>query len=132
MPTSCTPLQIRYLRQYRSLNVIFSNNKSVCLPAELLRVYSPSADVQSRQAMIPGRRNVSILEIEPVGNYGIALHFDDSHQHGLYSWQYLYDLGENKISRMREYILNLRRFGLSRDPNIISSRALPKTKPGNE
>ena len=91
------------------------------LSCEYLRVYSPSADVRGHgpgQAVLQiGKENVSIREIEPVGNYAVKFHFDDGHQTGLYSWSYLYDLGVNQAQYWQDYLTALRNAGHTRHVN---------------
>lgn len=103
----------------------------VKLPAEYLRVESPSAEVQGHggaheKRLIFGRKFVTIIGVEPQGNYGVLLKFDDMHESGIYSWDYLKYLGVNKFSIMKRYILNLRKAGKHRDPRI-NNAARPKT-----
>ena len=89
------------------------------LPAELLRVESPSAEVRGHSAgtkqSVPGRRHVGIHEIETVGNYAVRLHFDDGHDTGIYSWRFLHELGETQDELWRAYLDRLAAEGLSRD-----------------
>jgi DUF971 family protein len=90
------------------------------LPAELLRVESPSAEVQGhgphQKTIVPGCRTIGIVAIEPVGHYAIRIRFDDGHDTGIYSWQYLYELGQNAEAIWDAYIANLAAQGLSREP----------------
>lgn len=93
------------------------------LPAEYLRVESPSAEVQghggaNEKRLIYGRKFVNIIGIEPQGHYGILLKFDDMHDTGIYSWSYLHYLGANKMAIMKQYIKDLRRAGKHRDPRL--------------
>ena len=114
------PVEIRHKQAERVLEVEFDNGTSFSLPAELLRVESPSAEVQghgpSQKQLVAGRREVGILAIEPVGNYAIRIKFDDLHETGIYTWQYLYMLGENQDDVWRSYLDALDTRGLSRDP----------------
>ena len=114
------PVEIRHKQAERVLEVEFDNGTSFSLPAELLRVESPSAEVQghgpSQKQLVAGRREVGILAIEPVGNYAIRIKFDDLHETGIYTWQYLYMLGENQDDVWRSYLDALDARGLSRDP----------------
>ena len=113
----------------------------VKLPAEFLRVESPSAEVQGHggnheKRLIFGRKYVNIIGIEPQGHYGILLKFDDLHESGIYSWDYLRYLGQHKFTIMKRYILNLRKAGKSRDPrhNTQSKNATapkPATPPSS-
>jgi DUF971 family protein len=114
------PVEIRLKRAEKALEVDFDNGKRFRLPAELLRVESPSAEVQGHgpgsKTLVSSRRHVGILELEPVGHYAIRIKFDDLHDTGIYSWQYLYHLGENQERLWREYEEALAANGMSRDP----------------
>ena len=114
------PDEIRYISEDKRLEVGFDNGVRFSYPAELLRVESPSAEVQghsaSQKKIVPGRRHVGIMAIEPVGNYAIRIKFDDLHDTGLFSWQYLYQLGENQDEIWLTYLDNLEAQGLSREP----------------
>lgn len=118
--TTRWPNEIRLRKADKILEVDFDDGVSVELPAELLRVESPSAEVQghspSEKKIIAGRRHVGIMEIEPVGNYAIRIKFDDLHDTGIFSWQYLYELGVNKDEAWRGYLAELDAAGLSREP----------------
>ncbi len=114
------PVEIRLNKAEKALEIDYDNGRSFRLPAEYLRVESPSAEVQGHGAhdrkIIPGRRHVGILELEPVGNYAVRIKFDDLHDTGLYTWNYLYELGSEYESRWRRYLDALEARGLSRDP----------------
>ena len=118
--TTRWPNEIRLRKADKILTIDFDDGVSVELPAELLRVESPSAEVQGHSAaekkIIAGRRHVRIMEIEPVGNYAIRILFDDLHDTGIFSWQYLYELGVNLDRAWRGYLAALEEAGLSRDP----------------
>ncbi len=115
------PTEIRYLKDEKRLEVAFDNDVRFSYPAELLRVESPSAEVQGhgpgQKQTVAGRRHVGILEIEPVGNYAIKIKFDDLHDTGIYSWAYLYRLGEMQDELWDDYLAALEARGLSRDPS---------------
>ncbi|HAY48525.1 DUF971 domain-containing protein [uncultured Thalassospira sp.] len=115
-----TPVEINYLRDDRILEVIWDDGATTRLSAELLRVESPSAEVQghhpSEKKIIPGRRHVGIIDISPVGNYAVRISFDDLHDSGLYSWQYLRELHDKKDTLWADYLAALEVRGLSRDP----------------
>jgi len=99
------------------LEITFDNGKTFVYPAEYLRVYSPSAEVRSHNGdwRIPPRRsNVAVYDVEQTGNYALRLLFDDLHDTGIYSYSLLYDLGENKLKYMREYVREARKRGISR------------------
>ncbi|KAH7284009.1 hypothetical protein KP509_34G035400 [Ceratopteris richardii] len=102
------------------VEVAFDNGQVFHLSAEFLRVESPAADSKRRtikgEKVIAGRRNVGIMSIEQVGNYGVRIHFDDLHNTGIFSWDYLYYLGTNKFSLMKDYLKTLKKHNLSRSP----------------
>jgi len=112
--------ELRIRKEEKLLVISFANGESFELPAELLRVESPSAEVQghspAEKKIIPGRRHVGIIGAEPVGNYAVKLTFDDLHDSGIYTWSYLYELGENMNEVWDNYVTNLEAAGLSRDP----------------
>ena len=114
------PLEVRYSAASKSLTIEFDNGTTFTYPAELLRVESPSAEVKGHGAgdkrIVAGRSQVGIMKIEPVGNYAVRLHFDDLHDTGLYSWRYLYELGERQDEIWQTYLAELGARGLSRDP----------------
>jgi DUF971 family protein len=115
-----TPTEIRLNRAERVLHVAFDTGERFALPAEYLRVESPSAEVQGhgpgQRAIVPGRRHVGIMKVEPVGNYAVRLVFDDLHDTGIYSWSILYALGREHAERWVAYEQALAAKGLSRDP----------------
>ncbi len=112
--------EIRFRKAEKKLEVTFDDGRTFAYPAELLRVESPSAEVQGhgpgQKTTVAGRRHVNIMEIEPVGNYAIRLIFDDLHDTGIYSWAYLYELGVEMDTRWNGYLTALEAQGLSRDP----------------
>jgi DUF971 family protein len=114
------PTEIRLKRAEKILELDFDDGRTFRLPAELLRVESPSADVQghspSQKTIVAGRRHVGIIGIQPVGNYAIRLTFDDLHDSGLFSWDWLYHLGANQERIWQDYLDALAARGLSRDP----------------
>ncbi len=114
------PIEIRLKKAEKILEVDFDDGQKFALSAELLRVESPSAEVQghtpSQKQVIVGRRHVGIVELEPVGNYAIRITFDDLHDTGIFSWQYLYELGTSKEAIWAQYLKALEKNGLSRDP----------------
>ncbi len=120
LETEHWPEEVRYISADKRLEVGFDNGVRFSYPAELLRVESPSAEVQGHSAsekkIVAGRRYVGIMEIEPVGNYAIRIRFDDLHDTGLFSWQYLYQLGENQDQIWQAYLDGLEAQGLSREP----------------
>jgi DUF971 family protein len=114
------PTEIRLERDRKTLNVTFDNGESHALPAEYLRVKSPSAEVQGHapeeRKTVPGKRDVAILEIHPIGNYAVRLVFDDLHSTGIYSWDYFLELGRNREVHWRDYLDDLAAKGLEREP----------------
>lgn len=114
------PVEIRLKREEKALEVDFDDGRSFRLPAELLRVESPSAEVQGHGAgqktLVAGRRHVGILALEPVGNYAVRIKFDDLHDTGIYSWAYLHELGLRQETLWRAYLDGLAAQGLSREP----------------
>lgn len=118
--TAHWPKEIRYLAQDKRLEVEFDDGVSFTYPAELLRVESPSAEVKGHgpgdKKLVSGRRHVGIMAIEPVGNYAIRIKFDDLHDTGIFTWPYLYDLGQNQGAIWDAYLAELETSGLSRDP----------------
>lgn len=118
--TSAWPNELRVSKDRRSLRIAFDNGESYELSAELLRVASPSAEVQGhspeQRVTVPGKMNVEIVKMEPVGNYAVRIVFDDMHDTGLFSWDYLMDLGRNRDARWQTYLDELRKKGLSREP----------------
>lgn len=113
------PLEIRVKRAERCLEIDFDDGRTFTLPAELLRVESPSAEVQghtpSQKVVVAGKRNVAIRDLEPVGNYAVRIVFDDGHDTGIYSWSYLYMLGRDRERIWQAYLDALAARGLSRD-----------------
>ncbi len=113
------PVEIRLPKDRRALHVTFDDGKIFDLSAELLRVTSPSAEVQghseAERKTVGGKRNVTILSVDPVGNYAVRIGFDDMHSTGIYSWTFLRDLGLNAGRRFQEYLDDLQAKGLDRD-----------------
>lgn len=114
------PVEIRLKKAEKLLEVEFDDGKSFRYPAEYLRVESPSAEVQGhgpgQKQIVAGRRQVGILSLEAVGNYAVRIDFDDLHDTGIYTWDYLYELGERQGERWQAYLDALAARGLSRDP----------------
>jgi DUF971 family protein len=113
------PIEIRLRENKQNLAIAFSAAEMYTLSAELLRVESPSAEVQGHgkgeKRTVAGKKNVSITDIEPVGHYAVRLCFSDGHRTGLYTWEYLAKMGENQDEMMAEYVSTLESLGLSRD-----------------
>ena len=112
------PTELKIDKDKRVLTVSFDDGASFALPAEMLRVLSPSAEVQGhspdQRVTVSGKENVSILRLEPVGNYAVRIVFDDGHDTGLFVWSYLRELGENREARWQSYLADLAAKGLSR------------------
>lgn len=118
--TDAWPTELRVSKDRRSLAITFDNGERYDLSAELLRVASPSAEVQGhspeQRVTVPGKINVEIARMEPVGNYAVRIVFDDMHDTGLFSWSYLIDLGRNRDERWQAYLDELAQKGLAREP----------------
>lgn len=112
------PKELRVSRDRRALTVTFPDHAPIELAAELLRVLSPSAEVQGhapeQRVTVPGKRNVAIARLEPVGNYAVRIVFDDGHDTGIFTWNYLHTLGHEKDRRWQDYLDELAAKGLSR------------------
>ena len=113
------PSEIKLHQRSRVLEVSFSDGRSFRLPYELLRVYSPSAEVRGhgpgQEVLQTGKREVDIASLEPVGSYAVQPTFSDGHATGIYSWDYLYHLGEEQERLWKEYLARLEAAGASRD-----------------
>jgi DUF971 family protein len=112
------PTDIRLHQQSRKLDITFNDGASFTLPCEYLRVYSPSAEVRGhgagQEVLQVGKETVNIVAIEPVGLYAIRLIFSDEHDTGLYSWDYLYDLGQRQDELWQTYLDRLNAAGIQR------------------
>ena len=112
------PTELRLDGTKTTLNVTFDNGDRFALPAEYLRVESPSAEVQGhgpgQKVLVAGKRNVNVRAIEPMGNYGVLLRFDDGHDTGIFSWSLLHELGREYDARWAKYVAALEAAGLSR------------------
>jgi DUF971 family protein len=112
------PTELRLDKDKRALTVTFDDGESFVLSAELLRVLSPSAEVQghseAQRVTVAGKKNVGIVRLEPVGNYAARIVFDDGHDTGLFVWEYLRELGEQRDARWQAYLKDLAAKGLSR------------------
>lgn len=120
--TKVWPTELRLSKDKRTLTVTFNDGASFALPAEMLRVLSPSAEVQghspAQRQTVPGKKNVCVMEIIPVGNYAVRLGFDDLHSTGIFSWDYLHRLGREQDELWADYLAELEEKGLSREPTI--------------
>ena len=114
------PTEIKLHQKSRILEIAFDDGQRFSLPCEYLRVFSPSAEVRGhgpgQEVLQVGKRDVEIKEIEPVGVYAVKLVFSDGHDTGLYSWEYLHELGEKQESSWKSYLARLEQAGASRDP----------------
>jgi len=114
------PTELRVSKDRHHLLVTFDNGASFDLPAEMLRVLSPSAEVQGhgpgQKVTVPGKRNVGIMSMTPTGNYAVRIGFDDMHDTGIFTWSYLLELGEKGQELFAAYEAELKEKGLSRDP----------------
>jgi len=112
------PTEIRLKRAEKLLELIFDDGARFRLPAEYLRVESPSAEVQGhspeQKQLVPGKAAIGIERLEPVGNYAIRIVFDDGHDTGLFTWSYLHELGREQDVRWRRYLAALKQAGLAR------------------
>ncbi|WP_342352699.1 DUF971 domain-containing protein [Afifella marina] len=112
------PTEIRLKKDRHMLAVSFASGETFELPAEYLRVFSPSAEVQghspSERKLVSGKADVMVIEVEPIGNYAVRLHFDDLHNSGIFTWSYLYRLGQDFGSLWAGYLEELSENGLSR------------------
>jgi DUF971 family protein len=115
-----TPTELRLKRAEKRLEVDFDDGSRFAFPAEFLRVESPSAEVQGHgpndRRIVPGKRHVGITGLEPVGHYAVRVLFDDTHDTGIFSWDYLYALGQEQSRRWTDYLAALQSHGLRRDP----------------
>ena len=118
--TSFWPTEIRLNKAEKALEVDFDDGRSFRFPAEFLRVESPSAEVKGhgpgQRTLVAGRRHVGIMEVEAIGNYAVRIVFDDLHDTGIYSWQYLRELGDRQDELWQAYLANLEAAGMTRDP----------------
>ena len=116
--TASWPTELRLAKDRRTLTVSFDGGEGFALPAEYLRVKSPSAEVQGHspdeRKTVPGKQNVMILEVQPVGNYAVRLVFDDLHSTGIFSWDYLLELGRNQGAYWQDYLDELAAKGMTR------------------
>jgi DUF971 family protein len=114
-----TPTEIKLHQKSRVLEISYSDGSRFELPYEFLRVYSPSAEVRGhgpgQEVLQSGKKDVDILSLEPVGSYAVQPHFSDRHSTGIYSWEYLYDLGTHRQSLWQDYLKRLEAAGARRE-----------------
>ena len=113
------PTEIKLHQQSRMLEIAYNDGANYQLPYEYLRVYSPSADVSGhgpgQEVLQVGKKVVGVSEIIPVGSYAVQINFDDGHDTGLYTWEYLYKLGKNRAALWQDYLDRLAAAGASRE-----------------
>jgi DUF971 family protein len=126
------PVEIKLHQKSRRMEISFSDGSQFDLSYELLRVYSPSAEVRGhgpgQEVLQIGKRDVEIRSLEPSGSYAIQPAFSDGHDTGIYSWEYLYWLGQNREKLWQEYLQRMERAGASREPGSAPFEARPKSK----
>ncbi len=126
-PETPQPTTITAHQQSRVLEVGFSDGAAFRIPYELMRVYSPSAEVQGhgpgQEVLQTGKREVELTELEPVGNYAVQPHFSDGHNTGIFSWDYLYFLGSQQGELWQKYETRLQAAGMSRDAPMVAESA---------
>jgi DUF971 family protein len=114
------PTQITLHKLSRALEIAFDDGHAFKLPFEFLRVYSPSAEVRGhgpgQEELQVGKQNVEVTKIDPVGHYAVQLHFSDGHATGIYSWEYLQELGSHQEALWTDYLARMEAAGASRDP----------------
>ena len=114
------PTEIKLHQQSRLLEIAFDDGAHYQMPYEFLRVYSPSAEVRGhgpgQETLQVGKKEISVLEVEPVGSYAMKIAYDDGHDSGLYTWEYLDELGRNRDELWQDYLKKLEAAGASREP----------------
>lgn len=128
------PTALTVHKQSRILEISFDSDETFSLPFELLRVYSPSAEVRGhgtgQEVLQTGKRNVLITALEPVGHYAVQPHFSDSHNTGIYTWDYLYWLGANQAQLWEEYLQRLEAAGYTRETGRDAEMQAGHDEPG--
>jgi len=126
------PTEIKLHQKSRRMEIAFSDGSQFDLSYELLRVYSPSAEVRGhgpgQEVLQAGKRDVEITSLEPSGSYAVQPVFSDGHDTGIYSWEYLYWLGKNREKLWRDYLERLEKAGASREPGPAPFEPRPKSK----
>ena len=126
------PTEITLHQKSRRMEIAFSDGSRFELSYELLRVYSPSAEVRGhgpgQEVLQAGKRDVEIVSLEPSGSYAVTPTFSDGHSTGIYSWDYLYWLGQNRDTLWRQYLERLAEAGASREPGPAPFEQRPKSK----
>ena len=130
--TTPSPTEIKLHQKSRVLEIAFEDGKRFRLPFEFLRVYSPSAEVRGhgpgQETLQVGKKEVEINNVEPVGSYALQLVFSDGHDSGLYSWNYLYELGANQDTMWKHYLERMQAAGASRAAATGAFAQRPKSK----
>jgi len=125
-----TPSEIKLHQKSRQMEITFSDGKHFRLSYELLRVYSPSAEVRGhgpgQEVLQLGKKDVDIVRLDPVGAYAVQPTFSDGHDTGIYSWDYLYDLGHHQDEIWSNYLRRMEEAGLSREAGPVPVRSGPK------
>jgi len=125
-----TPTAIKLLREQRLLQLSYADGTAWSLPCEYLRVFSPSAEVRGHgleePLLVPGKSQVNIREIQPVGRYAVRLVFDDGHDTGLYTWELFWALGQQQDKNWQRYLARLAEHGMSRERDLVKLSALPR------
>ena len=127
------PTEIKLHQKSRLMEIEFSDGKRFEMPFEFLRVYSPSAEVRGhgpgQEVLQTGKQEVGIVSLEPVGSYAVQPTFSDGHDTGIYSWDYLYELGRNQEELWQEYLRRLKEAGASRAPALAGATNFVSVKP---
>ena len=122
---SPTPTALTVHSQSRILEIAFSDGAQFKIPFELMRIYSPSAEVQGhgpgQEILQTGKREVNVVELEPIGNYAVKPVFSDGHESGLFTWDYLYHLGADQTQLWDDYERRLQAAGVARDASMVVS-----------
>jgi DUF971 family protein len=122
-----TPTEIKLRRQSRVLDVAFDDGQQFELPFEYLRVYSPSAEVRGhgpgQETLQLGKHEVQVVKVDPIGNYAVRLVFNDGHDTGLYTWGYLYELGETRAAKWQHYLDRLQQLGITYPTQVSHKKA---------
>ena len=121
------PQSITVHEKSRVLEVVFSDGAAFRIPFELMRVYSPSAEVQGhgpgQEVLQTGKRDVTLVDLAPVGNYAVQPTFSDGHDSGIFSWDYLYELGQRGDALWQDYVQRLQAAGVDRDAPMVPKGA---------
>ena len=122
-----TPTEIKLHQKSRLLEVAFTDGSRYEIPYELLRVYSPSAEVRGhgpgQETLQLGKHEVQVVKVDPIGNYAVRLAFNDGHDTGLYTWDYLYELGETRAARWQHYLDRLQQLGIPYPTQVAHRKA---------